>query len=53
VNEPEAALEFDAAVVIDFGVASGAVETKAGIYFHWLEPKPGEGSVELAGYQCA
>ncbi len=50
VNEIEAALEFGAAVVIDLGVASGGVEIKAGVYFHWLEPVPDEGSVELAGY---
>ena len=35
---------------IDLGVASGGVEIKAGIYFHWLEPIPNKGSVELAGY---
>jgi len=50
VNEIEAALEFGAAIAIDLGVASGGVEVKAGIYFHWLEPVPGKGSVELAGY---
>jgi hypothetical protein len=50
VTEIEAALEFGAAIAIDLGVASGGVEVKAGIYFHWLEPIPDQGSVELAGY---
>lgn len=50
VNEIEAALEFGAAISIDLGVASGGVEVKAGIYFHWLEKVPNKGSVELAGY---
>ncbi len=50
VNEIEAALEVGAALAIDLGVASGFVEAKVGIYFHWLEPTPGKGSVELAGY---
>jgi hypothetical protein len=50
VNEIEAALEFGAAIAINLGVASGSVEVKAGIYFHWLEVIPDEGSVELAGY---
>jgi hypothetical protein len=50
VNEIEAALEFGAAIVIDLGVASGSVEVKAGVYFHWLEVIPDQGSVELAGY---
>jgi hypothetical protein len=50
VREIEAALEFGAVVAIDLGVASGSVEVKAGIYFHWLEPTPDHGSVELAGY---
>jgi hypothetical protein len=50
VNEIEAALEFGAGAAIDLGVASGKVEIKAGIYFHWLEAVPGQGSVELAGY---
>lgn len=45
VREIEAALEFGAAVSIDLGVASGGVEIKAGIYFHWQTA-----SVELAGY---
>jgi hypothetical protein len=50
VNEIEAALEFGAAIAIDLGVASGGVEIKAGVYFHWLEPQPNQGSVDLAGY---
>jgi hypothetical protein len=50
VNEIEAALEFGAAVAIDLGVASGGVEIKAGVYFHWLEPQPDQGSIDLAGY---
>jgi hypothetical protein len=50
VREIEAALEFGAVVAIDLVVASGSVEVKAGIYFHWLEPTTGNGSVELAGY---
>jgi hypothetical protein len=50
VREIEAALEFGAVVAIDLGVASGSVEVKAGIYFHWLEQMPDQGSVELAGY---
>lgn len=45
VREIEAALEFGAALSIDLGVASGSVEIKAGIYFHWMQK-----SVELAGY---
>jgi hypothetical protein len=45
VNEIEAALEFGAAIAIDLGVASGGVEVKAGIYFHWQQD-----SVELSGY---
>jgi hypothetical protein len=50
VQEIEAALEFGAAVAIDLGVASGSVEIKAGVYFHWLEPIPDKGSIDLAGY---
>jgi hypothetical protein len=50
VQEVEAALEFGAAVAIDLGVASGGVEVKAGVYFHWLEKVPDKGTVELAGY---
>jgi hypothetical protein len=51
VREIEAALEFGAAVQINLGVASGGVEIKAGIYFHWLEAANGKNAtVELAGY---
>jgi hypothetical protein len=51
VREIEAALEFGAAVQINLGVASGGVEIKAGVYFHWLEAANGKGAtVELAGY---
>jgi hypothetical protein len=49
VREIEAALEFGAGVSIDLGVASGGVEIKAGIYFHWLEVSNGK-TVELTGY---
>ena len=49
VQEIEAALEFGAATSINLGVASGAVEIKAGVYFHWKEVSE-KGSVELAGY---
>jgi len=49
VREIEAALEFGAAISIDLGVASGGVEVKAGIYFHWLESS-GTKTVELSGY---
>ena len=45
VREIEAAIEFGAALSIDLGVASGSVEIKAGVYFHWQTA-----SVELAGY---
>lgn len=45
VREIEAALEFGAALSIDLGVASGGVEIKAGVYFHWKTA-----TVELAGY---
>jgi hypothetical protein len=45
VDEIEAALEFGAEVSINLGVASGGVEIKAGVYFHWTSK-----SVELAGY---
>ena len=37
VQEIEAALEFGAAISINLGVASGSVEIKAGVYFHWLD----------------
>lgn len=45
VREIEAAIEFGAALSINLGVASGSVEIKAGIYFHWKTQ-----TVELAGY---
>jgi hypothetical protein len=45
VREIEAALEFGAALSINLGVASGSVEIKAGVYFHWKTAL-----VELAGY---
>ena len=45
VREIEAALEFGAALSINLGVASGSVEIKAGIYFHWQTK-----TLELAGY---
>ena len=45
VREVEAALEFGAALSINLGVASGSVEVKAGIYFHWKT-----NLVELSGY---
>jgi hypothetical protein len=51
VREIEAALEAGARLAIDLGVASGSVEIKAGIYFHWLAPSAdADGLVELAGY---
>ena len=45
VREVEAALEFGAALSINLGVASGSVEIKAGVYFHWKT-----NLVELSGY---
>jgi hypothetical protein len=50
VQEIEAAIEFGAEISINLGVASGGVEIKAGVYFHWLEKVPDKGSVELSGY---
>lgn len=51
VQEIEAALEFGACVAINLGVASGLVEIKAGIYFHWREASgPTPAMVELSGY---
>ncbi len=50
VKEIEAALEFGAAVSINLGVASGGVEVKAGVYFHWLQVDSSGGTVELTGY---
>jgi hypothetical protein len=49
VREIEAALEFGAALSINLGVASGSVEIKAGVYFHWINAAD-ESSVELSGY---
>jgi hypothetical protein len=46
VQEIEAALEFGAAIALNLVVASGTVEIKAGVYFHWQN----EGRVKLAGY---
>lgn len=45
VREIEASLEFGAALSIDLGVASGSVEVKAGVYYHWKSTL-----VELEGY---
>ncbi|MFO0887939.1 MAG: hypothetical protein U0790_02210 [Isosphaeraceae bacterium] len=51
VQEIEAALEFGAALAINLGVASGGVEIKAGVYFHWLERQDNNKcTVELVGY---
>ena len=50
VQEIEASLEFGAEIAINLGVASGGVEIKAGVYFHWLEKVPDKGSVELSGF---
>jgi hypothetical protein len=50
VQEIEAALEFGAQLSIDLGVASGSVEIKAGVYFHWLEKPSGGSLVQLSGY---
>ncbi|WP_310569548.1 hypothetical protein [Gemmatimonas sp.] len=50
VREIEAALEAQARLSIDLGVASGSVEISAGIYFHWLTAAEGDGAVELSGY---
>lgn len=46
----EAALEFGAAVSIDFGVASGGVEVMAGIYFRLEVDQAGEENAWLTGY---
>jgi len=51
VREVEAAIEAQARLSIDLGVASGAVEIAVGIYFHWLTDADGTGGlIELAGY---
>lgn len=49
VRELEAALEFGAAVELNFGVASGSVSVMAGIYFR-LRTESGKTSALLAGY---
>jgi hypothetical protein len=49
VQEIEAALEFGAAIAINLGVASGSVEIKAGVYFHWSEDGIAS-TVVIAGY---
>jgi hypothetical protein len=46
----EAALEFGAAVSIDFGVASGSVSVMAGIYFRLETDEAGDESAQLTGY---
>jgi len=50
VREIEGALEAQARLSIDLGVASGSVEISAGIYFHWLTGSGENGLVELSGY---
>ena len=49
VEEIEAALEFGAAIAINLGVASGSVEIKAGVYFHWKDDGA-KSTVVIAGY---
>ena len=49
VQEIEAALEFGAAIAINLGVASGSVEIKAGVYFHWKDDGS-KSTVVIAGY---
>lgn len=49
VRELEAALEFGAAVSLDFGVASGSVSVMAGIYFR-LKTVDGSTNAQLTGY---
>ena len=49
VEEIEAALEFGAAIAINLGVASGSVEIKAGVYFHWKDDGA-TSTVVIAGY---
>ncbi len=49
VRELEAALEFGAAIELNFGVASGSVSVMAGIYFR-LKTLDGKTSALLAGY---
>lgn len=52
VQEIEAALEFGAFAEINFGIASGGVYVKAGLYYHWNEPDRltvFKGYVEMGG----
>ncbi len=52
VKEIEAALEFGAFAELDFGVASGAICVKAGIYFYWNKTDKTttlKGYVEMSG----
>ncbi len=49
VRELEAALEFGAAVALDFGVASGSVSVMAGVYFR-LRTQDGRTDAQLTGY---
>ena len=52
VKEIEAALEFGAFAALDFGVASGSIYVKAGIYLYWnkpLEQTTLKGYVEMGG----
>jgi len=49
VRELEAALEFGAAVALNFGVASGSVSVMAGIYFR-LRTENGDTDAQLTGY---
>lgn len=52
VKEIEAALEFGAFAELDFGVASGAIYVKAGIYIYWNKPDEQttlKGYVEMGG----
>ena len=46
----EAALEFGAAVSVDFGVASGSVSVMAGIYFRLETDAAGKENAQLTGY---
>ena len=46
----EAALEFGAAISVDFGVASGSVSVMAGIYFRLETEASGDENAQLAGY---
>jgi hypothetical protein len=52
VREIEAALEFGAFAELDFGVASGAIYVKAGIYYYWNKTDKTttlKGYVEMGG----